>query len=263
MPLDDSPLTLVPESPGAAADDERSSLQVLVSIIELPTQSVRDARRMVALQLDRLSPIPAKAAVFDVALLPQEGGRRRVALAIARAIDLDRPEFKTLRRIAVRRLVENQRVSFSFKNPYADPLGDVRLLHRAPQACLVLLPIALISLAGAYRIDQWATSTRAARADQEQAALQKAISLRQQSLARAAWRSLERTDGSTKILCVLTRIGNGAPSALPIVNLIAEPTRVVVATTAPEGTTRLRSAGATIEAQGDRLTGAFGQEVCG
>lgn len=65
-----------------AVDLVLPATDVLVRELELPLLSAKDTRRMVALDLERLSPMPAEAVFFDTEVVGRDDVRRRQSLVL-------------------------------------------------------------------------------------------------------------------------------------------------------------------------------------
>jgi general secretion pathway protein L len=65
-----------------AVDLVLPAADVLVRELELPLLSAKDTRRMVALDLERLSPMPAEAVFFDTEVVGRDEARRKQSLLL-------------------------------------------------------------------------------------------------------------------------------------------------------------------------------------
>ena len=78
---DGAPVAVAPGS-ARPVDLVLPASEVLVREMELPLLSPRDTRRMVALDLERLSPMPAEAVFFDTEVAARDDVRRRQSLVL-------------------------------------------------------------------------------------------------------------------------------------------------------------------------------------
>ncbi len=220
MPLDDLSLDLKP--PPAP------ELEVMTRVLRLPTPSVRQARSIVRLQLDRLSPLPAAETLFDLAPLGQEAGETLYALGILRRSALADPAFGAQRLIAVSKTVGGRDVMFRFRNAGAVDDRETRWLQHAPKAAMVCLGLAAVALAGQLRAAEWRERRLPEIAAEQRLAARETRLAAEQAAARAEWMSLERADAATRYLCAATRIAAARPGGVAVTGAAADPQRVTV-----------------------------------
>lgn len=239
MPLDDLSLDLTP----ATADPAPPSLEVMTRVLRLPTRSPRQARSIVRMQLDRLSPLPAADTAFDLVALRQEAGETIYALGIIRRSALNDTAFSNQRAVVARRDVEGAAVVFRFQNAGAVDEREARWLAQAPRIALVCLGLAAVALAGNLRAEQWRERRLPEIATAKRVAAQQARTAEQQASARIDWAALERTDAATRYLCVAGRLGAAEPGGVSIARAAADATQVSVLLTRPADAALLRSGG--------------------
>lgn len=259
MPLDDLSLT-----PASGRVPEEPQVEAMTRILRLPTHSVRQARSIVRLQLDRLSPLPPSEVLFDLVRLRDDGAEGVFALGILRRALLRDPALASRRTIAVRRIVEDAEVVFRFRNAAAASDWEARWLRHAPQAALIGLGVAAVMLAGQLRADQWRERRVPEIAAAQRAAAVQARMRREQQAAQGEWLALERTDAATRLLCVSSRVQAAAPSGLLVASLSVSPDQVSLAAPDSKAAERLTAAGGEIlEGGGEPATVRFAAEVCG
>lgn len=258
MPLDDLSLDLTP-----AASPERD-LEVMTRVVRLPTSSSRQARRIVGLQLDRLSPLPAAEVLYDLAPLRRDGAETVYALSLLRRSALSDPAFAARRTIQVSRSVDGVEATFRFRNAGAVTDRESRWLAHAPRIALACLGLAAVALAGHIRAEQWRERRLPEIAAEQRQATREARQAEQQRDAWAEWNALERTDAATRLLCVASRLSS-APLPVAAVSADAKKVTLSPATAAAQG--RLQSAGgssiaASTPAAGQPGPVEFAGEVC-
>ncbi|QDH72313.1 hypothetical protein [Brevundimonas sp. M20] len=236
-------------------------LEVMTRIVSLPTTSLRQARAIVRLQLDRLSPLPPKDVVFDLVRLKTTGAETGYALGILRRSALQNPAFASRRAITATRSVDGVEATFRFRNIFAVDDREARWLVHAPRAALIALGLAAVALAGQMRADQWKAQRLPEITEAQRETARRTRDARERNAALADWAALERTDASTRLLCVGGAIGT---QPVPVLNLSAD-TRQVTFT--PENTAdiaRLETLGAEAQpASGGAPQGVFfGEETC-
>lgn len=256
MPLDDLSLDLTPPQ---ASGETGHGLDVMTRILRLPTPSRRQARRIVQMQLDRLSPVPVRDTVFDLVPLGTEGAETLYALGIVRRAALS----GTGRRfVNLSRVVEGQPVTFRFRDPDAVDDREARWLAHAPKAAVVLLGLAAVALASNLRADQWREDRLAEIARERRTAAVEARAAREEVEAGAEWSGLSKADAATRLLCISRRL-RSAGGAQPIASLSADPREVRIVL--PEGgdADAAARAGAAVTPGGPGGTEAvFGSELC-
>ena len=265
MPHDDAPLRLKPAASAQAQQTASvADLEVMTRVLRLPTQSMRLAKAMVKMQLDRLSPLPVSETAYDLALLRPEGSDGVFALGITRRASMLNEAFGNQRKVSAVRQVDGASVVFRFRNPDGVNPREQRLLRHAPEAALVALGLTAVLLAGAYRAEQW----RAQRLP-ELAAAQREVARAQREAdemtgARAEWVALSRADAATRLLCVTERVrGANHGAIVPVLSLGADSKEVVLRLAggaSPDPLIRAGSKGDTGSEGGAAVT--FGEEVC-
>lgn len=261
MPLDDLALDVNPIHPMAPAP----VLEVMTRVLRLPTRAPRQARAIVRMQLDRLSPLPAADTVFDLVALRQDAGETVYALGILRRAALADGAFSAQRTVAVTRSIEGEDVVFRFRNAGAVDDREARWLKQAPRVALVCLGFAAVALAGNLRAGQWREQRLPEIAIEQRLAVQQARLAEQQASARTEWLSLERTDAATRYLCVAGRIGSALPRGLAVSGATADSQAVTLNLGAGSHVSALVAAGATPPAGGDPTAAraiTFPREVC-
>lgn len=271
MPLDHLNLDLT--SPPSAALDAptapdvpaapRPEPEVMTRVLRLPTRSRRQARSIVKMQLDRLSPLPAAETLFDLAPMRQEGAETVYALGILRRRVLFDPAFADQRMVSAVREIEGVEVTFRFRNVGAVHDREVRYLKHAPRAALIALAVSAVALAANIRAETWREQRLPEIAAAQRLANQQARAAEQQTAARAEWTGLERTDAATRFLCVLSRVSEAAPNGLAIVSAAADPQQVTLRTAQGADASGLSRVGAVTE--GPATNGqiaVFPQAVC-
>ncbi len=261
MPLDDLTLDLTPAHPQPTAP----ALEVMTRVLRLPTRSPRQARAIVRLQLDRLSPLPAADTLFDLVALRQDASETFYALGILRRAALSDPAFSSQRTVTLARSVEGEQVVFRFRNAGAVDDREARWLKQAPRAALICLGIAAVALAGQLRAEQWRERRLPEIAAEKRLAAQQTRLDVQQAEARAEWTALERTDAATRYLCVAGRVGAVLPGGLPVASAAADALSVTLNLVPGAPLPALIAAGAAPPVGGSRTqTGSvvFPREVC-
>lgn len=234
MPLDDLSLDLTP-----AASPE-PDLEVMTRVLRLPTGSSRQARRIVGLQLDRLSPLPPTEVLYDLVSVRRDGAETVYALGLLRRSALSDPAFAARRTIQVSRSVDGVEASFRFRNAGAVTDRESRWLVHAPRIALACLGLAAVALAGHIRAEQWRERRLPEIAAEQRQAAREARQAQQQQEAWAEWNALERTDAATRLLCVTSRISS---DPLPVTALSADAGKVTLSPATAAAQVRLRSAG--------------------
>lgn len=258
MPLDDLSLELRP-----ALADAGPPLEVMTRVLRLPTHSVRQARAIVRLQLDRLSPVPPTEVLLDVVRLRLDGAEGVFGLGLLRRAVLRDPAFASRRTITARRTLDGVDATFRFRNAAAAPDWEARWLARAPRAALVLLGVAGVMLAGQLRADQWRERRLPEIAAAQRAATVQARTGREQQAAQAEWLSLERTDAATRLLCVASRIGSALPGGVSLTAASATSDRVTLGPAEAAGVAALAAAGGeAVAPDGASPSVVFPAEVC-
>ena len=262
MPHDDLSFSLrpppLPAEPSLAAQPE---LQVMTRLVRLPTRSPRHARRIVALQLDRLSPLPAPDTAYDLVMIRQDGAETLYALGIVRKAHLSDAAYANRRHIVLTRTIEATEVAFRFRNPHAVDDREVRWLKHAPKAAVIALGLALVATAASQRADTWRAQRMVEIAAGQREAAREALDAELQASARADWTGLERTDAATRLLCVSQKVSATGDAPVPLLGYAGEADELVFRLPEGANTAPLLTAGG-IE-QGSPNVIAFGQEICG
>lgn len=267
MPLHDLSLDLT--SPGRAVAGAPASaapplLEVMTRALRLPTLSKRQARSIVRMQLDRLSPLPVPEIVFDIVLVRPEGAEGLWALGLARKAALRDPALAATAVVSVAKSVEGAEVLFRFRNRSAVSDQETRWLKHAPTAALIAAGLAAAALAGNIRSDLWRERRLPEIAEAARVQARLARDARQERDARTEWTGLQRADASTRLICILSRLEAKAPGGMPITRLSATPQAVTLQTPLDADvaalTPALTSAGATVSPTAAVGTGA-GTEI--
>lgn len=232
MPLDDLSLDLTP-----ARD-----LEVMTRVLRLPTGSSRQARRIVGLQLDRLSPLPSADVVYDLVPLRRDGAETVYALGLLRRSALSDPAFAARRTVQVSRAVEGAEATFRFRNAGAVTDQETRWLSHAPRIALACLALSAVALASNLRAEQWRERRLPEIANAQRQAAREARQAQQQQDAWTEWNALERTDAATRLLCVASRLSSD-PLSVAAVSADADKVTMTPITTAARA--RLQSSGGT------------------
>lgn len=262
MPLDDLALDLTPTRPSTPV----AALEVMTRVLRLPTRAPRQARAIVRMQLDRLSPLPAADTLFDLVALRQDAGETVYALGILRRAALADNAFSAQRTVAVTRSVEGETVVFRFRNAGAVDDREARWLKHAPRAALICLGLAAVALAGNLRAEQRRERRMPEIAAEKRLIAQQARLAEQQASARTEWISLERTDAATRYLCVADRIGGALPGGLAITGAATDAQTVTVNLSPGFNVSALVAVGATPSPGADPTQAGsvvFPREVCG
>lgn len=260
MPLDDLSLDLKP--PPAP----RPGLEVMTRVLRLPTPSVRQARSIVRLQLDRLSPLPAAETLFDLVPLNKDAGETVYALGVLRRSALADPAFGAQRVVAVTRTVGGREVVFRFRNAGAVDDREARWLRHAPTAAMVCMGLAAVALAGQLRAEEWRERRLPEIAAEQRLAAREARLVAERTAARAEWMSLERTDAATRYLCTVTRVAGARPEGVAVTGAVADAQRVTLTLTPGADAGALIAAlglPATPQTPDQALAVTFPSEVCG
>ena len=261
MPLDDLTLELTSTPPLAPTP----VLEVMTRILRLPTRAPRQARAIVRMQLDRLSPLPAADTLFDLVAMRQEAGETVYALGILRRAALADNAFSAQRTVAVTRSVEGETVVFRFRNAGAVDDREARWLKHAPRAALICLGLAAVALAGNLRAEQWRERRMPEIAAERRLIAQQARLVEKQASARAEWTALERTDAATRYLCVAGRIGTALPEGFAFTSVAADQHTVTLNHGPGSNVSALATAGATPPTGADPAQAGsivFPREVC-
>jgi len=262
MPRDDLTLELNPTPRPASAP----VLDLMTRVLRLPTRSPRQARSIVRMQLDRLSPLPASDTVFDLVVLRQDVGETVYALGILRRSTLADAAFASQRLVTVTRSIEDQDVVFRFRNAGAVDDREARWLRHAPRIALVCLGLAAVALAGNLRAEQWRERRLPEIAAAKRLAVQEARLADQQASARAEWVSLERADAATRLLCVAGRVGGTLPAGVVVTSAAADAQQVTLMLASGANGAALANAGGRAPPGADpNRPGSvvFPREVCG
>tara|TARA_R110002051_G_scaffold41530_7_gene86135 strand:- start:20226 stop:20936 length:711 start_codon:yes stop_codon:yes gene_type:complete len=235
----------------------------MARLLRLPTTSPRQARAIVRLQLDRLSPLPAADTVFDLSFVRKDGSEGVFALGVIRRQTLNDPVFRHQRIVKVPKKIDDTEVVFRFRNPSGVDDRETRLLKHAPLAAAMALGFAAVTLAGNLRAESWRTQRLPEIAEAQRQATRKALHAEQQTQARAEWTALDRSDASTLLLCVLARLDQQTTTAIAVRALALDPEQITVQL--PTGGDRhaLEAAGAEVgQADDESATATFVKAVC-
>lgn len=252
MPLDELSLDLTP--PTARVPD----LEVMTRTLRLPTASPRQARSIVKLQLDRLSPLPISEIVFDLVSLKRDGAETVYALGLLRQAALKQSAFAARRVVQVPHLVDGQNVVFRFRNPGVVTDHETRWLAQAPRFALVALGLASVVLAFSIRIEEWRDRRLPEIAAEQRLNTRQALAARQSQQAWSEWSGLERSDAAVRFLCVASLL---SPDAVQITAVTADTNQLAMMPANEAASARLQAAGGTAE-KGPLGLVTFGQEVC-
>lgn len=261
MPFDD----LTPELTPLRPPTPDPALEVMTRVLRLPTRAPRQARAIVRMQLDRLSPLPAADTLFDLVPLRQDAGETVYALGIVRRAALADAAFSSQRTMAVTRPVEGQDVLFRFRNAGAVDDREARWLKHAPRTALICLGLAAVTLAGNLRAEQWRERRLPEIAAEKRLAAQQARLAEQRASARTEWISLERADAATRYLCVAGRIGSALPGGLAVTSAAAGTQTVTLSHGPRSNVPALVAAGGTPSPGADPAQAGsvvFPREVC-
>jgi hypothetical protein len=266
MPHDDAPLSLRPPLfDDATPTPEAPALEVMARVLRLPTHSTRQARAIVKMQLDRLSPVPVAETIFDLVLIRPEGAEGLFALGITRRAGLSGSAFADRRTVTATRIVDGADVMFHFRNPNGVDDRERRLLQHAPRAAMIVVGVTALLLAGAFRAEQWREQRLPELAAQQRETAQAQRAADEQAAARLEWTALARTDASTRLLCSMDRIRRaGAGQVVPVLSLNADAEKVGLRVGSGAAADLLARAGATVDrGEGGDTAVTFPAEVCG
>jgi len=255
MPLDDSFPDLTP--PPAAPVPP---LEVMTRVLRLPTTSPRQARAIVRLQLDRLSPLPLSSIVYDVVTLRRDGAETVYALGIIRRAALD--SAPATGGLQVQQQIEGVDVVFRFRDP--DAAGDLetRWLKHAPRAALVALGIAAVMLAANLRAEQWRERRLPEIAAAQRLAARDAIARRETADALQAWSALTRADAATRFLCVGGRIATVLPAGIQATAVSADSRKVTLTVAGGQAAVLAEAGGQAAPSNGAATQVVFPETVC-
>lgn len=237
MTVSEEPLASAPKGSG------EDRIPLMTRMMRLPTSSIREARSIVRLQLDRLSPLPASETVFDVVPLQAEKAQGVYAVGILRRAILSSAPYDTRPVLTLTRDVEGRSVTFRFRNADATSEFEARYLKHAPHALMIALGIAAVSLSIQVKAGEWRDREMPEVASQARALNVAQRDNRNQTEARAEWLALERRDAATQVLCLGARLGEFNPPAV-VRQLRADADRLTVVSTSEADQSRLRSVGA-------------------
>lgn len=241
MPLDDLSLTVPPSGP------HEPPLEVMTRVLRLPTRSVRQARSIVRLQLDRLSPLPPEAVVFDLVPLRTDGAETVFALGLVRRTVLSTPGLATKSVISAVRTLDGTEVTFRFRNPEIAAEWETRWLTHAPKALLLALGVCAVLLAGQIRAEAWRQARLPEIAAERRAAARAALDARDIGEAREAWSALNRSDAATRFLCVTARARSAFPDGIATGAITATADRVAITLTKPLAPARAVTLGGVVD----------------
>lgn len=198
--------TPIPARPAAPAAPD-----LFVQAVDLPVAALKDARAAVALQLDRMSPLPPGEGVAAVALIgPAEANLTRYAVAIAPlAIFTPVPGGRPLRRVWVDGALDGETYRFRFDHP--ETAGERAEGVRGHLQVVAVSALCLILILGGASIgldqrladdqDQLARTQAGVAAARRQA--------QAQSSAARRWAQLGETNQASRVGCVFDRLGSG------------------------------------------------------
>lgn len=251
------------DAPLTAADeglDDR--IPVMTRLMRLPTNSIREARSIVRLQLDRLSPLPSAETVFDVVSVRTEEGQGVYAVGILRRAILSTPPYDARPVLSLTRDVDGRRVTFRFKNAGATSEFEARYLRHAPHALMMALGIAALALSVHVKVQDWHDARLPEIAAETRA---RNLAVREggyQIEARSAWMALERRDAATQILCLGSRLGE-VDRPIAISHFRADADRVTLGARQEADQARMRAAGAQAVSAADPTAGQmFEDRAC-
>jgi len=185
---------------------------LFVQAVDLPVAALKDARAAVALQLDRLSPLPPGEGVAAVALVgPAEANLTRYAVAIAPlAIFTPTPGGRALKRVWLDGTLEGETYRFRFDHP--ETAGERVEGIRGHLQVVAVSALCLILILGGASIglEQRLTDDQ----DQLERARSGVIAARRQAQAQSAaarrWAQLSETNQAGRVGCVFERLaGSG------------------------------------------------------
>lgn len=256
MPLDN----LIDLTPPLAAPVPAA--EVMTRVLRLPTASPRQARAMVRLQLDRLSPLPPSNIVYDLAVLRRDGAETVYALGIIRRSALDGGETANRGGLQVRQKIEGVDVVFRFRDP--DAAGDLetRWLKHAPRAALIALGVAAVMLAANLRTEQWRERRLPEIAAAQRLAARDAIARRETGDAREAWSALTRADAATRFLCVGSRIATIRPGGVRATAVSADSRKVILTLSSGDAPGLAGAGGEVTPSNGAATQVVFPETVC-
>ena len=248
MPYDQPVLTPFADPAPEPAPEAR--LEVMTRTVRLPTASRAQARDIIRLQLDRLSPLPRADILFDVVPLDRQGGETRYALGVVRKAALDDPAFTRRRLVEVRRLVDGAEAVFRFRNPFMRSDWEPRLLRHAPAALVVCAGLAALMLAAADRSERRKERRLPEIAREAVVARRAAEAETTRISSLTAWAGLEHGDAATRALCVLTRLEQTG-AVWTVQGLRAGAEGVSITFAPPLDAVRLAAIGASVDATPD------------
>jgi hypothetical protein len=239
----------------------------MARLLHLPTASPGQARSIVKLQLDRLSPLPASETVFDLVKLKSEPAETLWALGVARRSDLAAARFRDRRTITAAKTVDGVEVLFRFRNADAVDDREQRWLGQAPRLVVLALTLTALALAANLRAGEWRERRLEEIAAEARADTRDARARTEQAAARQAWAGLERADASTRWLCVNERVRSATPEGVAATAVTADRAQVVLQLPDATQITRLTAAGGQTAqpagAASARPSVAFNGRVCG
>lgn len=229
-------------------------LVVMTRVLRLPTVSRHRALKIVALQLDRLSPIPATEIAWDLALVSRNGAEGVFVFGLIRKTLL--PEGQP--RVIVQRQVEEWNATLTFRNPLVSHGHEERLLKRAPSLVLTSLCAAGLVLSITLKIDEWRATQLEQSAVEARFLRQQAVTERAEDDTRRLWLSTERTDAGMEWLCLTARMPPSSAGSLVASSVEITSTGTSVTSSAASTLQSLQALGG--EAQGQRVF--FGADLC-
>ncbi len=181
---------------------------VYACAVELPVSSVRRARSAVALQLDRLSPLPVADVAFDVAALgPGRPGSTRFALGIIARAAFEPPDAPALLHRQVE--FEGRRLAFRFRDPgRVQERTDSRRVVGGLVSILALCTG--LVLLGFDRREARDVAAASSRLDDSAFTLDRLRALKNgRDAAAQAWASESALQAAALIPCAIQRLGGG------------------------------------------------------
>lgn len=236
--LDLTPPASEPRRPAAgpvAAPD------LFVQAVDLPVAALKGARAAVALQLDRLSPLPAGEGVAAVALIgPAEANLTRYAVAIAPlAIFTPVPGGRPLKRVWIDGMLDGETYRFRFDHPETageraeGVRGQLQVVAVSALCLILILGGASIGLDRRLADDQ----DRLERTQAGVAAARRQAQV--QSAAARRWAQLGETNQAARIGCVFDRLAGAGQGRAYLSALSITPSLTTVEYSSAPGSERL------------------------
>ena len=262
MPFDQPVIT--PFADPAPEPTLQAQLEVMTRIVHLPTGSRVQARSIIRLQLDRLSPLPVAEILFDVVPLGRQNDQTRYPLGVIRLDALNDPAFQRQRLLEARRSVDGADAVFRFRNPFVRSELEAQVLRHAPTALVICAGLAALTLAAADRAERW-KARRLPEIEREVVLAQRAAAAETaRNAAVTAWAGLERVEAATRALCVLTRLEQTG-EVWRVQSIDAQAEAVSITFAPSTDTEHLRATGASVDdapEENGRLTGVWEDDQC-